>query len=97
MPTLGWALSGPGREGPATRSWTTSPTGTALPPRPPSSGDGIEIDLMFEAADVSVANNRADNNLGAGIDAAGVIDGGGNLASGNRGAAQCVGVVCAPG
>ena len=62
-----------------------------------ASGDGIDIDLTFQAGDVSVANNRADNNLGTGIDAAGVIDGGGNLASGNRGAAQCVGVVCAPG
>ncbi len=62
-----------------------------------SSGDGIDIDLMFQAADVSVANNRANNNLGSGIDAAGVIDAGGNLASGNKGGAQCVGVVCAPG
>ena len=52
---------------------------------------------MFQAADVSVANNRANNNLGSGIDAAGVIDAGGNLASGNKGGAQCVGVVCAPG
>ena len=62
-----------------------------------ASGDGIEFDLTFEVEDVTVASNRADNNVGTGIDAPGVIDGGGNFASGNMGAAQCVGVVCASG
>ena len=61
-----------------------------------ASGDGVELDLTSGAQDVTVASNRANDNLGTGIAAAGVIDGGGNLASGNKGAAQCVGVVCSP-
>ena len=97
MPTAGWALYGPGQEGRAMRYRATSPTGKCTAGETAASGDGIEFDLTFEVEDVTVASNRADNNLGTGIDAPGVIDGGGNLASGNMGAAQCVGVVCESG
>ncbi len=93
-----WTASGPPNAGSEPSrvqrrsGWSGSPAGPRRPITPTELAhtyapeDGIEIDLTFQAADVSVANNRADNNLGTGIDAAGVIDGGGDLASGNRGA-----------
>ena len=62
-------------------------------------GDGI-----VAAAGHELADNAASNNAGWGIDGAeatpdgaGVIDGGGNTASGNAEPEQCRGVVCAPG
>jgi len=46
----------------------------------------------------TIANNAAYNNAAFGIRAAaGNIDGGGNVASGNGEPLQCVGVVCTPG
>lgn len=45
-------------------------------------------------AAVVVANNRAVRNGGHGINVSGVTDGGGNRASGNATAPQCVGVTC---
>jgi Right handed beta helix region len=55
--------------------------------------DGIDV----RAPATRLVGNRADSNLGFGINAvAGVTDGGGNTASGNDEAAQCRNVVCAP-
>lgn len=53
--------------------------------------DGIHVD----AAGTTVTRNAANDNLDLGIEAVpGVIDGGGNTASGNGNPAQCVNVVC---
>ncbi|MGQ0576199.1 MAG: right-handed parallel beta-helix repeat-containing protein [Pseudonocardia sp.] len=41
--------------------------------------------------------NEAYNNAGTGISVEGNVDGGGNLASGNGGIADCIGVVCGAG
>lgn len=57
------------------------------------SGDGIEV----EAPGTLIRGNTATNNEGLGIDAVtGVIDGGGNHASGNGDPLQCVNVLCSP-
>jgi len=92
---VGVVWSGTGGPGNEVSGNVASRNGTAG--ESTASGDGVELDLTFGAQDVTVAGNRANDNLGTGIAAAGVIDGGGNLASGNKGAAQCVGVMCAPG
>ena len=92
---VGVVWSGTGGPGNEVSGNVTSRNGTAG--ESTGSGDGVELDLTSGAQDVTVASNRANDNLGTGIAAAGVIDGGGNLASGNEGTAQCVGVVCAPG
>ena len=53
--------------------------------------DGIDAD----AAGTTVTRNTADDNHDLGIDAVpGVIDGGGNRASGNGNPAQCLNVLC---
>jgi parallel beta-helix repeat protein len=53
--------------------------------------DGIDVD----AADTVITSNAADDNVDLGIEAVpGVIDGGGNTASGNGNAAQCLNVAC---
>ncbi len=53
-------------------------------------GDGISAGGGHE-----ISNNNAHNNLGFGIIGdVGVVDGGGNMASGNAEAVQCVNVVC---
>jgi parallel beta-helix repeat protein len=55
--------------------------------------DGIHV----LAASTTIAGNTANDNAKLGIEAAaGVIDGGGNRASGNGDPAECVGVVCSP-
>jgi hypothetical protein len=56
-------------------------------------GDGIRV----ESAGTFIRGNTANDNGALGINAVdGVIDGGGNHASGNGDPRQCVGVVCAP-
>jgi parallel beta-helix repeat protein len=56
-----------------------------------NSDDGIDVD----AAGTTIRDNVADGNDDLGIEAvAGVVDGGGNRASGNGNPAQCTGVVC---
>ncbi len=55
---------------------------------------GERSPATFPAA-VTVADNTARNNGGHGIDVAGAIDGGGNVAKGNDTEPQCVGVPCA--
>jgi parallel beta-helix repeat protein len=53
--------------------------------------DGIDV----RSAATTITRNRANRNVDLGIDAvAGVIDGGGNRASGNGNPLQCVNVVC---
>jgi nitrous oxidase accessory protein NosD len=53
--------------------------------------DGIHV----EAAGTTITRNIADDNVDLGIEAApGVIDGGGNSASGNGNPAQCLHVLC---
>jgi len=54
-------------------------------------GDGIEV----QGTETRIADNTADGNGDFGIDAvAGVIDGGGNMASGNGNPLQCRNVFC---
>ncbi len=56
-------------------------------------GDGIDVD----APGTVVRDNVATDNGDLGIEAvAGVVDGGGNQASGNGNPAQCTGVACTP-
>ena len=56
-----------------------------------NTSDGIRID----APGTRIARNTANNNRDLGINAvAGVIDGGGNRASGNGNPLQCVNVFC---
>jgi Periplasmic copper-binding protein (NosD) len=56
-----------------------------------SADDGIDV----EAPGTLIERNRANDNGDLGIEAvAGVIDGGGNKASGNGNPAQCTGVTC---
>lgn len=67
-----------------------------------SGGTGItvgdQIDRPGIDNTVAVTGNRSVNNGGQGIVVgANVVDGGGNVASGNAGQPQCVGVVCAVG
>ena len=58
---------------------------------PNTASDGIQVD----DAGTTVANNRANDNADYGIQAVrGVIDGGGNTASGNGNPLQCLNVVC---
>ena len=53
--------------------------------------DGIDVD----AAGTTIARNKANVNADLGIEAVpGVIDGGGNKASGNGNPAQCMNVSC---
>ncbi len=53
--------------------------------------DGIEVD----APGTLIKRNTANDNGDLGIEAvAGVVDGGGNLASGNRNPLQCLNVAC---
>jgi len=52
--------------------------------------DGIHVD----APTTTITKNTSVRNTGLGIFAPGAADGGGNKASGNGNAAQCVGVVC---
>jgi hypothetical protein len=53
--------------------------------------DGIHV----EDPGTTIADNRANDNADYGIQAVpGVIDGGGNTASGNGNPLQCVNVVC---
>lgn len=69
-------------------------TGTIVDGNTASSngGDG----LMIQSASTTVRSNAANDNANYGIEAvAGVTDGGGNTAHGNRGPAQCSGVSCA--
>lgn len=55
--------------------------------------DGIDVD----APTTTVTRNTADRNHDLGIDAgAGVVDGGGNHATGNGNPTQCVSIACAP-
>jgi parallel beta-helix repeat protein len=54
-------------------------------------GDGLRVTA---SSTLTVSRNTAINNMGWGIHAPGVIDGGGNVARGN-GAGNCVGVTCA--
>ncbi|GAA1737868.1 right-handed parallel beta-helix repeat-containing protein [Nonomuraea bangladeshensis] len=57
--------------------------------------DGIDVDAT-DAATV-IRNNRVRNNRDYGIEATpGVTDGGGNHASGNGNAAQCLNIACTP-
>jgi parallel beta-helix repeat protein len=54
-------------------------------------GDGIEV----QGTETRITDNTADANGDFGIDAvAGVIDGGGNMASGNGNPLQCRNVFC---
>jgi hypothetical protein len=59
-----------------------------------TSNDGIQLGLDGSVSSVTVTANQARGNIGDGIEATGVIDGGGNLASGNFGPAQCTGISC---
>lgn len=62
---------------------------------PEAPGDGLRVAAPPEVADgFRVAHNAASYNADLGIDAAGVIDGHGNRARGNRSGVDCVGVVC---
>lgn len=56
--------------------------------------DGLHIYNPADSGKVEVANNRALRNAGNGIEAAVVVDGGGNTAAGNGESPQCVGVAC---
>lgn len=58
------------------------------------SGAGLEINGDATYSSVSVSHSRAISNAGPGIMAVAVIDGGGNIARANGGAAQCIGVSC---
>ena len=58
------------------------------------SDQGLAVRAGMNSVSVVVADNQARRNAGIGIDAVGVVDGGGNTARGNGGATQCVGVVC---
>jgi parallel beta-helix repeat protein len=54
--------------------------------------------MVVRSPETTLTTNAADDNTQLGIDAiAGVVDGGGNTASGNGDARQCVGVVCGKG
>jgi hypothetical protein len=55
-----------------------------------TSNDGIQV----IASTVTVIANLADHNIGYGIQASGATDGGANVATGNKGPAECIGVVC---
>lgn len=57
-------------------------------------GDGITADLGTSAAGLTVEQDAAIANHGSGIDAPGVVDGGGNVAYDN-GTDGCTGVSCA--
>ena len=65
------------------------------PGTPVDPGDGILVTLVDPAGDLLVGGNAARGNADWGIDAVGVTDGGGNLASGNHPGNDCRGVVCA--
>lgn len=60
----------------------------------PEAGDGLRVVGGPVTGAITVASNTADRNAGNGIDAVGVVDGGGNRASRNAAAVQCIGVVC---
>jgi hypothetical protein len=66
-------------------SSTVDSTGSAV-------DDGLHV--VAGGAIITVVGNRANRNTDLGIEAVGVIDGGGNTARRNGNAAQCVGVVC---
>ena len=78
----------------ARRTLLDSNTATGSPGDPSfTDADGIRV----EAPGTIIRRNVAVNNSDLGIDAvAGVIDGGGNRASGNGNPLQCVNVVCTP-
>lgn len=56
-------------------------------------GDGVRVEATHPAG-ITVSRNHARGGRGHGINAPGVTDGGGNRATGNRTAPQCIGVVC---
>jgi len=81
-------------EAAATRTMLTRNIATGgQDPYGTGNGDGIEV----EAPGTVISRNTANDNQDLGIDAVnGVIDGGGNHASGNGNPLQCVNVVCTP-
>jgi hypothetical protein len=74
--------------------------GTGVNPGEPAFGnptdqDGILVELdPSSAANLTVTANTVRGNVAWGIDAVGVTDGGGNVASGNLAGEDCRGVVC---
>lgn len=56
--------------------------------------DGLHVVTSFDVATITVSDNHALRNGGLGIEATGVVDGGGNLGHANGDRRQCVGVVC---
>jgi hypothetical protein len=61
----------------------------------PQGDDGITVDGTADTARlITLTGNRAVHNADLGIDAPGVVDGGGNRAVANGDPRQCVGVAC---
>lgn len=68
--------------------------GGVVDPRRMTVDDRANISIGPGVGDVTLTNNKANGDADYGIEAVGVIDGGGNEAHGNGNPDQCLGVTC---